>query len=1580
MRKTTFRKKLALMLSAAMVFTMAAPAKPAHAAGKITFDFKTLNPSVGTIQDITITGAAGVSIPTGTPAAGTFFANGSGNIYMPYWNGTAFDKTGSHASFNAKTFDLTGYKIQGWYRTRADVFNNTKKHYMEEQTYPYVDKSYMALLESDGTLYNFTVKHAPAVAGSVAPDLINNKTSTTTVPVLQTVQASAENVPGFKMQSATSKVGTINTTTGATINAGDTGTNFKVVGEQVNGTMVNKPVEVEFKYMIDSDQKFGIKVVHNLNGVSVTDRTLREYEVNTDLATVADKVTPDHSLIEAQPGEPTSRYRLATSNPVVITNALGTAFTTNSSLIGPNDAANAADKIKADVLPALASGDTDPNPINGLLTGKMINQGLTVTYNYVPNPGYYMTLSVRYEDTNGADLTDAVAAKLTTAGNIAANVGASTSTQPALTTSAGAGSRLVYKVGTTPGQNFTIYAPVLDGYETSAAHAPALSAGDATQYSNSNFNPLPTTGWTAATPTYTVNTGAAPNGSAEVVVTYTPDTANLVQTNFVTDIGGDLQVGGAAFDPISNPAHAVTFVKQNKNPLSHTFDINLTAAQLPTPKPNDGYKFTGWQLDKNDGSTPAGFQNITLPATVTANDQTNNIFKFKAKFDVDPNQWSEVNFEIGDPSQITDNGLSQQLKIVNRSGGNPIQIAWNNADIVANVANVSLNPGVTGKVIKWYDANNQEMKANPPAPEQPTPIVHTGTYKAYAVSATSGTVHTPTVNGVVDPVTGTPSLNVDTSVTPIDPALNYVVTDDAGNVVLVVPGTSLLPSGVITGAGIDPGYTYNVHTAQPSTPGITVGSPIPSDPANISGASGPITIPATANAPAVGEDPNNVGRRTITVNPTSPNTEYRLVDAAGNEVSPYVSPIGGQVVFDDLDPSAVYTVVPRRTGDTVTAPPVANGVAVNTGVLTPVILPRTVNLILPAGVTPSVIKIDGIMKNVADLASILPGKSVEVTVPTLHGTKLFTGTFITSGIATPAPGSNMSFTMPNNDVTIQALYTAAGVSWDAGTPPSTTGTGANPAHYVGSAAGNVAVEVPDITDPGTYRLRIERDTNVPASLSAFIQAQEADIPYTGLWQAKVIVEVWDAATSAWEPYTGAVDPLRATLTTGSLVQGSREYRLYESVASASNATRVSGTFEGDWTSPSYSGSFQTEVNNGTVYTFGYIEHPSYNVRVKSTRETGYNQSVFVRRGLSLYDYAASYENEITRERNLPEIDVDGVTWTFRGLSSSRTEFMEYNERSLVSGPGVVYIYFDNDRTARNRAQTELTNAVNEATTIANNSSPAIQASIQALINDANAVLTMTTPRRASRQELNDAYIRLRDGIMALLGGRSGGSGYAGGSGGSGGSGVSYASRTVNGGNSIKVGYDGNWNLIDAQNHIWNFDLSSGGKAIGWAKLAYTYEGTTKTRWYNFRNDGVMNSGWLLDAGKWYSLSLVHDGFFGEMLEGWYLDNSTGRWYYLNGSGAMATGWNNIGGSWYYLSTTHNGYYGEMIKGWFFDNTDNKWYYLNGDGAMVTGWNKIGGKWYYFTVNKDNKHPYGSLYVDSATPDGYTVNTNGEWIQ
>ena len=1530
MRKTNIRKKLAVILSAAMVFTMAAPATPAHAAGKITFDFKELNPSVGTVQNLEMSGTGGGSIATGTPAAGTYFAN-SGSIYMPFWDGSAFNNAGNHASFNARTFDLNGYKISGWYRNKTGVYNNSKISYLDEQTYPYVDSRYIALLESDGTLFNYKETHAPAVAGTVAPAEINGAaaapaTVTASYPVLRVVQAAAKNIPGFKLDAAstTSKVGAVDTTNGVNLFTADTGTNFKVTGDQVNGTMINQPVEINFKYAVDPAQKFGIKVIHNLNGAPVTDRTLREFAVGENLANIADKVMPDHTLIEAQPGEPSSRYRLAPTNPVVITNASGAAFTPNSSLLGPNDAPNAADQIQANVLPALPSGDTDPNPANGLLTGKMINQGMTVTYNYVPNPNYYMTLSVRYEDTNGLDLTDQVAAKVTAAGNMAANVNASTATQPALVTSPSTGSRLVYKVVTPAppsGENYTVYAPFIDGYSTNAGQEPALSAADATQYSNANFSNLPTTGWSTTNQFYTVNTGAAPNGSAEIVVTYTPDAANLVQTNFATDLGGDLQVNGAPFDPSSNPAHAVTFVKQNKNPVLNTYDVSLTAAQLPTPKADDGYKFTGWQLDKNDGSTPAGFQDITLPTTFTAINQTNSIVKFKAKFAVDPDQWSTINFAIGDTA-IQDDGISTSLQLVNRAGGNPRPLTWNIQDIADNIANVSLDPSVTGKVIKWFDSNNQEMTAT-------STVVNGGTYTAYAVSSTSGTLHTPNVTGAVDPVSGEPSVNIDTSTTPVDSALDYVVTDANGNVVLKVAGSSLLPAGKIKGPGINPGYPYIVHTAQPNTPGINVGSPLPTDPSNISPGSATTIVPATANPPAVGEDPNFPGRRTITVTPVSPDTEYKLVDAAGNEVSPYVSPSSGKVVFEDLDPNATYIVVPRRTGDTLTAPPDTNGTPVNTGILTPVILPRNVNLLLPAGVSASVIKIGGLTKSAADLNGILPGTLVEITVPTLNGTKLFTGSFIVAGIPAPAAGNSITFQMPNNDVTIQALYTAAGVAWDSSTPP--TGTTTNPVVYEGSATSdNIAVGVPDIDVPGTYRLRIVRDTNVPSDIKDFIQSQEDDIPYTGLWQARVIVEVWNTVSMAWEPYAGSVDALKATFTTGSLTQGSREYRLYESVASASNATRMSGQYETDWTSDTYTGSFQTDVTNGAVYTFGYIEHPSYNVRVKSTREDNFSVSIFVRRGRSLFDYADRYAAEVDREKNLPDIDANGITWTYRGLSSSKTEYEPYDERSLVTGPGIVYIYFDHDKKARNNAATYLTKGIAEARVILGTiTNPVTQAAVQAAIDEANAVLNQTSPRKATTAELQAAYDKLREKLLELLGGSSPNRGGGGGTGGSSGGG----SRTVSSGKSIRVGTDGSWQLVDAERHIWNFNLTSGGKVVGWARLSYTFEGLTKTKWYNFNSDGVMNSGWIVDGGKWYHLSTVHDGFFGEMLEGW-----------------------------------------------FFDNTDGKWYYLDGSGAMVVGWQNIGGKWYYFTVNKDNKHPYGSLYVNTTTPDGYKVNADGVWIQ
>ena len=41
--------------------------------------------------------------------------------------------------------------------------------------------------------------------------------------------------------------------------------------------------------------------------------------------------------------------------------------------------------------------------------------------------------------------------------------------------------------------------------------------------------------------------------------------------------------------------------------------------------------------------------------------------------------------------------------------------------------------------------------------------------------------------------------------------------------------------------------------------------------------------------------------------------------------------------------------------------------------------------------------------------------------------------------------------------------------------------------------------------------------------------------------------------------------------------------------------------------------------------------------------------------------------------------------------------------------------------------------------------------------------------------------------------------------------------------------------------------------------------------------------------------------------------------------------------------------------------------------MKTGWFTVSGKWYY-------AYNSGALAVNTITPDGYRVNTSGEWIR
>lgn len=51
-----------------------------------------------------------------------------------------------------------------------------------------------------------------------------------------------------------------------------------------------------------------------------------------------------------------------------------------------------------------------------------------------------------------------------------------------------------------------------------------------------------------------------------------------------------------------------------------------------------------------------------------------------------------------------------------------------------------------------------------------------------------------------------------------------------------------------------------------------------------------------------------------------------------------------------------------------------------------------------------------------------------------------------------------------------------------------------------------------------------------------------------------------------------------------------------------------------------------------------------------------------------------------------------------------------------------------------------------------------------------------------------------------------------------------------------------------------------------------------------------------------------------------------------------------------------------------------WYYFGTAGIMATGWINVDGKWYYLDKSS------GACLLDGVTPDGYSVDKNGMWIQ
>lgn len=157
--------------------------------------------------------------------------------------------------------------------------------------------------------------------------------------------------------------------------------------------------------------------------------------------------------------------------------------------------------------------------------------------------------------------------------------------------------------------------------------------------------------------------------------------------------------------------------------------------------------------------------------------------------------------------------------------------------------------------------------------------------------------------------------------------------------------------------------------------------------------------------------------------------------------------------------------------------------------------------------------------------------------------------------------------------------------------------------------------------------------------------------------------------------------------------------------------------------------------------------------------------------------------------------------------------------------------------------------------------------------------------------------------------------------------------------------DGSW--IQEETGSWKFQKSNGEFAV--SEWIYT-SGGGKNDWYHFDETGSLQSGWFTESGKWYYLNKNHDGFYGAMITGWLLADD-GYWYYFDlKDGAMMTGWQQIGGKWYYLNPVSSD------VTWKVDENGN-WKWI---GTAVM--------------------PYGAMYADKVTPDGFLTGTDGAWVE
>ena len=200
----------------------------------------------------------------------------------------------------------------------------------------------------------------------------------------------------------------------------------------------------------------------------------------------------------------------------------------------------------------------------------------------------------------------------------------------------------------------------------------------------------------------------------------------------------------------------------------------------------------------------------------------------------------------------------------------------------------------------------------------------------------------------------------------------------------------------------------------------------------------------------------------------------------------------------------------------------------------------------------------------------------------------------------------------------------------------------------------------------------------------------------------------------------------------------------------------------------------------------------------------------------------------------------------------------------------------------------------------------------------------------------------------------------------------------------RVDKNGRWitdRWLEFSDH-WEYMYADGSKAKN--KFEKIYEKT-----YYFNSKGHMVTGWEMINKNWYyfydSGSMAKNEWVGSYYLGsngkMLINTITPDGYRVDKNGkCIEYGWKEISDHWEYIYPS-----GNKAKDKF-EKIYGKTYYFNSKGHMVTGWEMINKNWYYFYdsgsmaknewVGSYYLGSNGKMLVNTITPDGYIVDSNG----